>query len=338
MNIAIDAMGGDNAPGEIIIGAVNALNKFQDITITLTGNELLISACLNNINISYDKNRLKIANATQIIETAESPVEAVKEKKDSSLVVGLKLVVDKKSDVFITAGSTGAMLAGAMLIIRRIKGVKRPALAPVLPTLGKNGVLLIDCGANVDSKPSSLAQFAVMGSVYMKNVMGVENPRVGLLNNGAEEEKGSELTKAAYELLKTAPVNFTGNCEARDVMSGNFDVCVCDGFAGNVVLKGVEGTADMIMKKLKYSLSSNLLTKIGALLCKSAFGKLKNELDYSEYGGALLLGVNGGVIKAHGSSDSKTILSAIRQARDFILGDVVEVISSNITKLNIEND
>ncbi len=332
MKIVVDAMGGDNAPKEIVLGVIKALNTYDDIEIILTGNEELISPLLSNNR--YDTLRLKVVHTTQTIEMAEKPVEAIKRKKDSSMVVGMELVAKKEADVFITAGSTGAALSGAMLIIRRIRGVRRPALAPVLPTLGKNGVLLIDCGANVDCKPSYLQQFAVMGSAYMENVFGVKNPRVGLMNNGAEEEKGCELTKAAFALLKETPINFVGNCEGRDVVSGAFDVCVCDGFTGNVYLKGLEGVASMILKKLKNTMLASFKTKVAALLLKSSFKTLKAELDYSEYGGALLLGVNGGVIKAHGSSDAKTIFNAVRQGREFILGNVVTIIKDDITKLN----
>ena len=335
MNIILDAFGGDNAPKAIVGGAVQAVNEYSDIRIILTGKADLIKEELALYN--YDKSKIKVVNANEVIEMAEPPVEAIKKKTDSSLVVGFNLLKEGRGQAFITAGSTGATVAGATLIVRRIKGVKRPALAPVMPTSHGNGVLLIDCGANVDCKPSYIAQFAQMGSIYMNKAHGISNPRVGLLNNGAEEEKGNMQTKEAYAILKSMPINFLGNVEARNINSGDYDVIACDGFAGNIALKMMEGAAQTITTMLKQELYANLKSKIGALLAKGAFNRLKKRMDYTEYGGALLLGVNGCVIKAHGSSNALAIKNAVNQAREFIIGDLVNIIKEEIIKVELED-
>ncbi|MEG0585138.1 MAG: phosphate acyltransferase PlsX [Christensenellaceae bacterium] len=330
MNIIMDAMGGDHAPREIVMGAVEAVNKFSDIQITLTGDKKAIEEVLADMD--YDKSRLSMIHTTQIIEMEDSPVKAIKEKTDSSMVVALRELSCGNAQMMISAGSTGALVAGATLIVKRIKGIKRPALAPVLPT--KTGeVLLIDCGANVDCKPQYLNQFGIMGSIYMQKVFGINTPKVGLINNGAEEEKGNELTKEAYQLLKEAPINFVGNAEGRDLLSGQFDVLVCDGFTGNIVLKFVEGCAKTILGMLKGYVLESTKAKIGSLFMKGAFSKLKKKMDYKEYGGALLLGLTGGVMKAHGSSDAKAIFNSIENARKFIAGDVVEMIAREVSKI-----
>ncbi|MBQ7092802.1 MAG: phosphate acyltransferase PlsX, partial [Clostridia bacterium] len=269
----------------------------------------------------YDSSRVEIHHAPEVIGCDEQPAFAIRRKKNSSLVKAMELVRDKEAECVLSAGSTGAVLAGATFIVRRIEGVKRPALGVVFPA-EKGCVLIMDCGANVDCKPSYLMQFAVMASAYMKDVMGVENPRIGLLNNGAEAEKGNELTKAAYKLLENAPVNFVGNCEARDILSGQFDAIVCDGFAGNVVLKYTEGMASTLMSMLKGELMADTRSKIGALLSKPAFKRFKKIMDYTEYGGAPLLGIDGGVVKAHGSSNAKAFAAAVGQARKFALGGI----------------
>lgn len=323
-------MGGDHAPREIVTGAVEAINKFSDIQITLTGDKKAIEEVLADMD--YDKSRLSMIHTTQIIEMEDSPVKAIKEKTDSSMVVALRELSCGNAQMMISAGSTGALVAGATLIVKRIKGIKRPALAPVLPT--KTGeVLLIDCGANVDCKPQYLNQFGIMGSIYMQKVFGINTPKVGLINNGAEEEKGNELTKEAYQLLKEAPINFVGNAEGRDLLSGQFDVLVCDGFTGNIVLKFVEGCAKTILGMLKGYVLESTKAKIGSLFMKGAFSKLKKKMDYKEYGGALLLGLTGGVMKAHGSSDAKAIFNSIENARKFIAGDVVEMIAREVSKI-----
>lgn len=330
IRIAVDAFGGDNAPGAIVEGCAAALNAHDDLELILTGDEAKIRNELEKY--TFDGSRLRIVHAPDVIGCDEQPTVAVKRKKESSLVKALKLVADKEADCFVSAGSTGAVLTGATLIVRRLKGVKRPALAPILPTR-EGCVLLIDCGANVDCKPEYLQQFAIMGAAYMRGVMGVENPRIGLLNNGAEAEKGNELTKNTYPLLEQTPVNFVGNCEAREIVSGDYDVVVCDGFAGNVVLKLMEGFAGVLMGMLKDELFADARSKMGALLAKPAFRRLKRKMDYTEYGGAPLLGIDGGVIKAHGSSNAKSIATTIAQARSFVAGDVVATIQKEVGDL-----
>jgi len=323
--IVIDAMGGDHAPKAVIEGALAAVAEAKDIEVTLVGKEDAIREYL-----PADAERINVVHAEETISMDESPVSAIRKKKNSSIVVGLNLVKNGEGDVFLSAGSSGAIIAGATLIIRRAKNVERAALAPLLPTVGGNWVMLLDAGANVDCKAAHLMQFARMGSIYMQTIMGIENPRVGLLNNGAEEEKGCALTKEVYGMLKQSDLNFVGNIEARDALADDCDVLVADGFAGNVLMKSIEGTVKMLMKLLKESLFSSLRSKIGALLSKNAFASLKKRMDYKEYGGALLLGINGGVVKAHGSSDTKAIKNAVLQARKVAEGRIVERISEKL--------
>ncbi len=331
IRIIMDAFGGDNAPAAVVEGAAIALGRFDDISITLCGRADAIRAELQKH--SYDAARMAVLDAQEVIDCHEAPTLAIKRKKDSSLVKALSAVANGEADCVVSAGSTGALLAGATFLVRRIKGVKRPALAPLLPTRTGGQMMLIDCGANADCKPSYLQQFAVMGSAYMKGVLGMESPRVALLSNGAEAEKGNELTKAAYPLLAAAPVNFVGNCEARDILSGGHDVLVCDGFSGNVVLKYTEGLSATILAMLKDELMADTRAKLGAALAKPAFRRMKKKMDYTEQGGAPLLGVNGGVIKAHGSSDAKAFCSAVMQARRFTQADVNGVIRAAIAAL-----
>ena len=334
MNIAIDAMGGDLAPKAVLEGVSLVLPELsKDVELVLYGDEAAIKSGLAELNITDAP--VKTIATSEVICCDEQPTLAIRRKKDSSMVRAIEAVANGEADCVLSAGSTGALLTGATLIIKRLKGVKRPALATVLPTLD-GCALLLDCGANTDCKSDYLVQFAIMGSAYMKSVFGLKEPRVGLLNNGTEEEKGNELTKETHGLLKTAPVRFTGNCEARDVLSGEFDVVVCDGFDGNVVLKGTEGTAILMMSLLKQGLMMNLRTKIGALLCKPAFKQLKKKLDYTEYGGAPLLGVNGGVIKAHGSSNGKAFRSAILQGVKLISSNATVLLGEQIAQLAIE--
>ena len=330
MKIAVDAFGGDNAPKAVIEGCVAALKTYSDITIALCGDAESIKNELSAYD--YDKSRIEIHHAPEVIGCDEQPTFAIRRKKNSSLVRAMELVRDKEAECVLSAGSTGAVLAGATFIVRRIEGVKRPALGVVFPA-EKGCVLIMDCGANVDCKPSYLMQFAVMASAYMKDVMGVENPRIGLLNNGAEAEKGNELTKAAYKLLENAPVNFVGNCEARDILSGQFDAIVCDGFAGNIVLKYTEGMASTLMSMLKGELMADTRSKVGALFAKPAFKRFKKIMDYTEYGGAPLLGIDGGVVKAHGSSNAKAFAAAVGQARKFALGGINDSIRGAIAQL-----
>ncbi|NLK20976.1 MAG: phosphate acyltransferase PlsX [Epulopiscium sp.] len=326
--IAIDAMGGDNAPFEIVKGSIEAVNQ-KDIEIILVGDESKIARELKSY--SYDPSKLSIVHASEVIDMEEAPVIAIRKKKDSSMVVGLNLLKDKKADAFISAGSTGALLAGGTFLVGRIKGVERPALAPLIPN--KTGFsLLIDCGANMDSKPSYLSQFAQMGSIYMENIMGVSNPKVGLINVGVEKEKGNQLTKEAYSLMEELDINFMGNIEARDIPYGRADVIVCDAFTGNIILKYTEGFGLSLFDIIKEELMGSTLSKIGALLSKSAFKRIKHRFDYTEYGGAPMLGLQGLVIKAHGSSNSKAIFSAICQGIQFKEQKIVEQIEQRINQ------
>ena len=278
--IAVDAMGGDNAPKEIIKGAVEAVQKRDDIQVILTGKEEVIADEL--AGYTYNKEQITIVNTTEVIETAEPPVMAIRRKKDSSIVVGLKLVKEKKADAFVSAGSSGAVLAGGQLLVGRIKGVERPPLAPLIPT-EKGFALLIDCGANVDARPSHLVQFAKMGSIYMKHVMGVKNPKVGIVNIGAEEEKGNALVKETFPLLKECrDINFTGSIEAREIPHGQADVIVCEAFVGNVILKLYEGVGSVLISKMKKGMMTSLRSKIGALLVKPALKSTMKDFDASE--------------------------------------------------------
>ena len=332
MKLAIDVMGGDHAPDAILEGCLQALSMLQPETeLLLFGDSAAINGSLRTVGDAGG--RLHVYPTTEVIGCDEAPTRAIRAKKDSSLVRAVQAVADGEADCVVSAGNTGALLTAATLIIRRIDGVKRPALAPLLPTVAGNGVLLIDSGANTDCKPAYLQQFALMGAAYMHSVHGIENPRVGLLNNGAEAEKGSELTKAAHALLLETPVNFAGNCEARDALSGDVDVLVCDGFDGNVLLKGIEGTVASMLTLLKQNLYATLRTKAGAALAKPAFRALKHKLDYTEHGGAPLLGVKGGVIKAHSSSNATAFCNAVLQAERLVAADVTGRISQALSAL-----
>ncbi len=315
VNVALDAMGGDNAPKEMIAGALDALALREDIKIYLCGKQELIQAELKNSN--YNTDRLEIVDAQEIIETGEAPVMAIRKKKDSSIVKGLSLVKDGTCDAFVSAGSSGAVLVGGQFIVGRIKGVERPPLAPLIPT--ENGVaLLIDCGANVDARASHLVQFSKMGSVYMEYVIGKKNPKVAIVNIGAEEEKGNMLVKETYPLLKNCPdINFIGSIEARDIPKGLADVVVCEAFVGNVILKLYEGVGSTLIKTIKQGMMTNLRSKIGALLIKPALKQSMKKFDASEYGGAPLLGLNGLVVKTHGSSTRKEIANSVIQCVTF---------------------
>ena len=321
VRLAIDAMGGDHAPAAIINGVLKAVNEYEDLSVILFGDQAKIDEALKGKQ--YDAGRIQIAHAPQTIENEEKPTEAIRKKPDSSLVCGLKTTAEGKADAFVSAGSTGAVLACATLIVRRIHGIQRAALAPMLPCKTGGSVLLIDCGANVDCKPTYMPQFGLMGSVYMQHVIGVENPRVALLNNGAEEGKGNALCKEAQPLMKEGDFNFVGNAEARDLLSGQYDVVVSDGFAGNVALKATEGAAMMLMSIIKQEILKSTRGKLGALMLKPALKAVQKRMDYSEYGGALLLGLNAPVIKAHGSSDENAIYHAVIQAMNTVKGDIV---------------
>lgn len=313
--VALDAMGGDNAPGEMIKGAVEAVNSREDIKVLLTGKEEVLKKALSEY--TYPKERIEIVNATEVIETAEPPVMAIRRKKDSSIVVAMNMVKKGEADAFVSAGSSGAVLVGGQVLVGRIKGVERPPLAPLVPT-AKGFSLLIDCGANVDARPSHLVQFAKMGSIYMENIFGKKRPTVGIVNIGAEEEKGNALVKETFPLLKECKdINFVGSVEARDIPAGAVDVVVCEAFVGNVILKLYEGVGATLISKIKGSLMTSLRSKIGALLVKPSLKAVLKDFDASTYGGAPLLGLNGLVVKTHGSSTSKEVCNSIIQCVTF---------------------
>ncbi len=328
VNVAVDAMGGDNAPVETVKGAVEAINKDKRVKVFLVGQEPVISEELKKY--TYNAEQLEIVHAEEIIETGEPPVMAIRKKKDSSIVKSMEMVKNGECDALVSAGSTGAVLVGGQVIVGRIKGVERPPLAPLIPTL--NGVsLLLDCGANVDARPSQLLQFAKMGSIYMENVMGVKNPKVGLVNIGVEEEKGNALTKETYPLLQNCPeINFVGNVEARDIPAGVADVLVCEAFAGNIVLKTYEGVGAAIIKKVKDGMMTSLRSKIGALLVKPALKQTLKGFSTEEHGGAPLLGLNGLIVKTHGSSKSVEICNSILQCIAFKEQNINEKIREQI--------
>lgn len=329
ITIAVDAMGGDNAPKEVVKGAVLAIKDKKDIKVILVGKEEAITKELDGYE--YDKERIIIVNAEDNISNNESPVMAIRRKKKSSIVIALNLVKKGEAHAFVSAGSTGAVLAGGQLIIGRIKGVERPPLAPVIPTM-VGASLLIDCGANVDARPSHLVQFAKMGSIYMENVIGVKNPRVAIVNIGAEEEKGNMLVKETFPLLKElTDINFIGSIEARDIPNGYADVIVCEAFVGNVILKLYEGLGSALINKVKEGLMSTTKSKIGALLSKSALKNTLKAFDYSQYGGAPLLGLKGLVVKTHGSSKSNEIRNSILQCVSFTEHNIKEKIEDNLT-------
>ncbi|MEQ8155190.1 MAG: phosphate acyltransferase PlsX [Clostridiaceae bacterium] len=331
MKFVMDGMGGDNAPKAVIKGAVEALKIYSDVEIYITGPEVKLLQELENYD--YDKSRIKIIDAAEVISLNEHPVMALRKKKNSSLVKALNMVKSGECDGIISAGSTGAFLAGCTLIIGRIEGIERPVLAPILPG-EKGNFMIVDAGANVDCKPHFLTQFALMGKIYYKNVLGAENPSIGLINVGTEEEKGNELTKASYPLLKASGMNFVGNVEPREAPKGEVNVLVCDGFAGNTLLKTYEGTASTLMKMLKNEICNSLLGKIGAVFLIPVFKKLKKKFDYTEVGGAPFLGVQGICIKAHGSSDANAFKNAIRQGKIFYENDILSKIKLEIEKLN----
>lgn len=330
MRIIIDAMGGDSAPYEIVKGAVEAIREF-DIDITLVGDKDKIEEVLQQEK--YKKDKIDIVHTTEVITNCDSPTLAIRTKKDSSMVVGMKLLKDGIGSAFISAGNTGAILAGGLLIVGRIKGIDRPALAPILP--GKNGpMMLLDAGANAECKPYNILQFGVMGEVYFNKVLNKDNPSVALVNIGSEEEKGTDLTKKCYSLLRESGINFRGNIEAREIPKGNIDIILCDGFVGNVILKLFEGMAQTIFDTLKEEIMSSFRGKVGGTILNPTFKRIKKKLDYTEYGGAILLGTEVLIIKAHGNSNAKAIKNAIRQAVLCVDGRIVESIKNEIEKYN----
>ena len=328
IKVAVDAMGGDNAPGEIIKGAVDAVSRRSDIQVLLTGRKEVLEAELNKF--SYSKEQIQIVPASEVIETGEPPVNAIRKKKDSSIVVGMNLVKNGQADAFVSAGSSGAILVGGQVIVGRIKGVDRAPLAPLIPT--EKGVsLLIDCGANVDARPAHLLQFAKMGSIYMENVLGIKDPKVGIVNIGAEEEKGNALVKDTFPQLKELPgINFIGSVEAREIPHGQADVIVCEAFVGNVILKLYEGLGAVLVDKIKGGMMSTLRSKIGALLVKPALKTTLKTFDATEYGGAPLLGLNGLVVKTHGSAKAKEVTNTIIQCVTFKQQNISEKIKASI--------
>lgn len=334
IKIVIDAYGGDNAPKEIIKGAINAINENKDIHIVLVGKEKEINELLLQEN--YNKEQISILNANDVISNNESPTEAIKLKKESSLVKSFDLLKEDNELVgIISAGSTGAVLTGAFLKLGRIKGIHRPALCPILPTIKGGSVSICDCGANMDCKPEYLEQFAIMGTAYL-NVVGKKNPKVALLNVGTEDHKGDNRSKEAFVLLKDNKyINFVGNMEARDLLSGDFDLVVTDGFAGNVLLKSTEGAIKGLLKVIKSEIKAGILSKIGALFMKKAFKKVKKRFDYSVYGGAVLLGCKKLVVKAHGSSNAQSITACIDQMYNMAKGKLIEKISKNLNTIGI---
>lgn len=328
VRVAVDAMGGDNAPGEIVKGAVEAVNADKRIKVFLVGKEPVVREELKKY--TYPAEQLEIVHAEEVIETAEPPVMAIRKKKDASITKCMNMVKEGRCDAVVSAGSTGAVLVGGQVIVGRIKGVERPPLAPLIPN-AKGVSLLLDCGANVDARPSQLVQFAKMGSIYMESVIGVKNPKVGLVNIGVEEEKGNALTKEAYPLLQNCPeIHFIGNVEARDIPAGVADVLVCEAFAGNIVLKMLEGVSSVLVSKIKEGMMSSLGSKIGALLVKPALKKTLKGFSTEEYGGAPLLGLNGLVVKTHGSSKSIEIQNSILQCIAFKEQNINEKIREQI--------
>ena len=330
VNVAVDAMGGDNAPLEIVKGAIEAANADKRIKVFLVGKQDEVNAEL--AKYEYDAAQVEVVNATEVIETAEPPVVAIRTKKDSSLVKCMKMVKEGTCDGMVTAGSTGATLVGGQLVVGRIKGVERSPLAPLIPT--EKGVsLLIDCGANVDARSSHLVQFAKMGSVYMESVMGVKNPTVGIVNIGAEEEKGNALVKETFPLLKACKdINFIGSVEARDIPAGVADVYVCEAFVGNVILKMYEGVGKSLLHMIKKGLMSSLRSKIGALLVKPALKKTMKGFSVEDYGGAPMLGLTGLVVKTHGSSTANEIKNSVLQCIAFKEQRISEKIKEKITE------
>ncbi|MBP1581910.1 MAG: phosphate acyltransferase PlsX [Oscillospiraceae bacterium] len=332
MRMIVDAFGGDHAPLEVLKGCVMAKEEYG-VDITLCGDEAAIRACAKENGIALDG--MDILHAPAVIPVEADPTSLLKEYADSSMAVGLKALKNGEGDAFVSAGSTGALVVGAALIVKRLRGVRRVALATLIPN-ANNFSLLMDAGANAECRPEMLAQFGVMGSVYMERLKGVKNPRVGLVNIGTEETKGLELQLESYKLLQKAPVNFIGNVEARGVPLGECDVAVCDGFTGNVVLKLTEGLAKFFSNELKTMFMGSLKTKIAALMMKSSINGFKQKLDYKEHGGAPLLGASLPVIKAHGSSDARAFKNAIRQAKEYVDNRVIEEMQSALSALKAE--
>ena len=328
MRIVIDAMGGDHAPEAVVKGAMLATKAHKDLTIILVGDETKIKPYLTSTE------QIEIIHTTTVISGDDEPVKAVRRKKDASLVLMANEVKEHRADACISAGNTGALMSAGLFQVGRIKGIERPALSPTLPTIDQKGFVLLDVGANVEAKPKHLLQYGIMGSIYAEKVRGIKQPRVGLLNVGTEDNKGTELTKEAFQLLQQAPINFVGNVEARDLLSGVADVVVTDGFSGNIALKTVEGTAMNMFKMIKATFMSSLKTKLAAAVLKKDLKGLKDQLDYAEYGGAALFGLKAPVVKAHGSSNDRAIYSAIKQTMTMVEHRVSETIADTVQSMH----
>lgn len=334
MRILIDAMGGDHAPDAIVQGAIDAAKEF-DVQIVLVGRGETILKSLGNLGLDTLPKGVEVANADDVVDMHDDPATVIRTRKESSMVVGLRMLAEGQGDAFISAGSTGALLSAATLVVKRVKGIRRAALCPEIPN--ENKTLLIDCGANAECTPEFLLQFAFLGTVYAKKVQGKANPTVGLLNIGTEDTKGTALQKETYGLLQRAHemglICFTGNVEARDVPLGAVDVVVADGFSGNILLKSIEGTAAFLGGLMKDMFKKNLLTKVAALLCKDGIAAFKKRMDYREVGGTMLLGITKPVVKAHGSSDARAIRSAVKQAMEAVRGDLTTELQASMQTL-----
>ena len=335
IKVVVDAYGGDNAPEQVVLGAKKAIENIENLTVVLTGKKEVLEELLNKNSV--DKSRIEIVDAQDVISNDDTPTVAIKQKKESSLVKAFELLkTDESVKGLVSAGSTGAVLTGAFLKIGRIKGVSRPVLAPVIPTIKGTPVILTDSGANMDCKPENLVHFALMASKYAETMFGIKNPRVALLSVGTEDHKGNDLVKKTFPYMKQLPINFVGNMEARDLLSGDFDVVVADGFAGNVALKTCEGTLKTLLDILKSDIKSHTMSKIGYLFMKGTFKRLKKSFDYNAYGGSPFLGVNKMVIKCHGSSKAESFYQSIKQAYNLGQSDMIEKLSTSVNNLDIK--
>ena len=340
MKIIVDAMGGDNAPGEIVKGAFDAISE-HGVSIALTGRGEEILGAIEEMGIVDLPRGVEIVNASEVIEIEDDPASVIRVKKDSSMNVGLNMLRDGKGDAFVSAGSTGALLSGATLLVKRVRGVRRAAMAPFIPN-SEGGFVLIDAGANVECSPEYLLQFAFMGTLYAESILGIKAPRVGLLNNGAERTKGTPLQQGAYEMLESTRgsglINFIGNVEGKEAMQGACDVLVCDGFTGNIFLKAIEGTASLVMSELKKVYMKSRRSKLSALIVKKDLSGLKQKMNPDAVGGTAMLGISKPVIKAHGSSNAAAITSAIRQAKNAAMSDITSRLQENISRLREERE
>lgn len=333
MRLAVDAMGGDHAPKEIVLGAIEAVKHIDNLEVTLFGHEDQIRS-----HMSEDYSAIKVVHTDEIITSEDEPVRAVRRKKNASMVLMAKEVKEGRADACVSAGNTGALMSAGLFVVGRIEGIERPALSPTLPTVDGKGFLLLDVGANVDAKPNHLVQYAIMGSVYAEQVRGIPSPRVGLLNVGTEDGKGNDLVKKTFKQLQGAPIHFVGNVEARDLLNGVADVVVADGFTGNVTLKTIEGTAMSMFAMIKDTFMTNWKTKLAASMAKENLRGLKSKLDYSEYGGAGLFGLAAPVIKAHGSSDARAVFNAIKQACHMVDHEVNQAIQETVQNMDWDKD